>query len=242
MNALAYTRFEILRTVRNRSFFIFSLIFPLILYFTIAGGNRHARIAGIAFPLYYMTGMISFGTMSAVIGGGSRIALERQVGWTRQLRITPLSTLDYLRTKLVTSYLMAAISLILIALAAVSYGVSLSAGHWLLMAGLVFVGLIPFAVLGIMVGNLVNPDTMGPGIGGLTSLFAILGGSFGPLANSGVLHQIAELVPSYWIVQAGATALGGNSWPLKGWIVIAVWTAVLARGAVFAYRRSGGRA
>ena len=33
----AYLRFEILRTVRNRRFFFFSLGFPLILYFLVAG-------------------------------------------------------------------------------------------------------------------------------------------------------------------------------------------------------------
>jgi ABC-2 type transport system permease protein len=242
MSALTYTRYEVLRTVRNRSFFVFSLVFPLILYYLIVPPNRHQRIDGISFPLYYMTGMISFGTLSAVIAGGSRIALERQVGWTRQMRITPLSTAAYLRAKLVTSYMMALISLVLISLAGVSLGVRLSVGHWLLVAGLVLIGLIPFAVLGIVMGNLIRADAMGPGIGGLTSLFAILGGSFGPLASSGVLHQIAELIPSYWITQAGGTALGGSAWPLKGWIVVAIWTAVLARAAVFAIGRSGARA
>ena len=32
----AYLRFELLRTFRNRRFFIFSLGFPLVLYFLIA--------------------------------------------------------------------------------------------------------------------------------------------------------------------------------------------------------------
>ena len=38
--AATYTRYELLRTFRNRRFFIFSLVFPLILYFLIAGPNR----------------------------------------------------------------------------------------------------------------------------------------------------------------------------------------------------------
>ena len=32
MSALAYTRYELLRTFRNRRFFLFSLGFPLVLY------------------------------------------------------------------------------------------------------------------------------------------------------------------------------------------------------------------
>ena len=38
---VAYTRYELLRTFRNRRFFLFSLGFPLVLYFLIAGPNRH---------------------------------------------------------------------------------------------------------------------------------------------------------------------------------------------------------
>jgi ABC-2 type transport system permease protein len=242
MSTLTYTRYEVVRTVRNRYFFIFSLIFPLILFFTIAGSNRHTRIDGIGFPLYYMTGMIAFGTLAGVIAGGSRIALERSVGWTRQMRITPLTVPSYFRAKLTTGYLMAAISIVLISFAGVSLGVSLDARQWLTMAGLVLVALIPFAVLGILMGHLLTVDSMGPAMGGLTSLFSLLGGAFGPLATSGMLHSIVELLPSYWLVQAGKTALVGGGWPAKGWLVIAVWTVVLTRLAFVAYRRSSIRA
>jgi ABC-2 type transport system permease protein len=241
-SAVVYTRYEVLRTVRNRYFFVFSLIFPLILFFTIAGTNRHARVEGIGFPLYYMTGMIAFGTLAAVVAGGSRIALERSAGWTRQMRITPLPVRSYFAAKLVTSYLMAAISIILISLAGVSLGVHLGAGAWLVMAGLVLVGLVPFAVLGILLGQLLGVDSMGPAIGGITSLFSLLGGAFGPLATSGALYSITKLLPSFWVVQAGKTAVGGGDWPLEGWVVIAVWSAVLGRLAVMAYRRSSTRA
>jgi ABC-2 type transport system permease protein len=56
------------------------------------------------------------------------------------------------------------------------------------------------------------------------------------------LHSIVELLPSYWLVQAGKTALVGGGWPAKGWLVIAVWTVVLTRLAFVAYRRSSIRA
>ena len=67
MNALLYTRFELLRTLRNRRFFILSLGFPLVLFFLIAGPQRNDHNlagTGIYAPLYYMVGMVSFGTMS----------------------------------------------------------------------------------------------------------------------------------------------------------------------------------
>jgi ABC-2 type transport system permease protein len=242
VSSLTYTRYEMLRTLRNRRFFIFSLIFPLVLFYVIAGENRHAHADGISFPLYYMTGMIAFGTMSAVVAGGARIAVERTLGWARQMRITPLSVGAYFGAKLVTSYLMALISLVLISLAGLSLGVHLAAAHWAVLAGLVLVGIAPFAVLGILMGNLLSADSMGPALGGVVTLFALLGGSFGELFTSGVLHRVIEALPSYWLVQASAAALGGKGWPLQGWIVIAAWSAGLAVLAQLAYRRDTGRA
>ena len=96
----AYLRYELLRTVRNRRFFFFSLAFPLILYFLIAGPNRNEDDiggSGLSAPLYFMVGLAAFGTMNAMLGAGARIAGERSVGWNRQLRITPLPPRTYFR-------------------------------------------------------------------------------------------------------------------------------------------------
>jgi ABC-2 type transport system permease protein len=241
MSSLVYTRYELLRTFRNRRFFIFALIFPLILFYLVAGSNRHAHLDGISFPLYYMAGMMAFGSMSAVLAGGARIALERTAGWTRQVRISPLSMVAYLRAKLLSAYLMALLSVLLLSLAATTLGVHLNVGDWLLMVGLILLGLIPYAVMGIALGNLLTTDSMAPAQGGITALFSILGGSFGPIAKHGALHQISSLLPSYWITQASRTVLDGHVWAGKGFLVIAVWTAAMIRLAMVAYARSGAR-
>jgi ABC-2 type transport system permease protein len=54
MNSLVYTRFELLRAFRNVRFFVFSVVFPLIMFFLIAGPNRHEQLDGIPFATYYM--------------------------------------------------------------------------------------------------------------------------------------------------------------------------------------------
>jgi ABC-2 type transport system permease protein len=236
-----YLRFEILRTLRNRRFFIFSLVFPLILFLAIAGPHRDQQLFGIPFALYYMTGMAAWGTMVAVVSGGARIATERSIGWTRQMRVTPLSTRMYFGSKIASGYVMACLSIATLYAAGTAYGVRLSAAQWLTMTGLLLVGLIPFAVLGILLGHLLTPDSIGPAIGGATSLLALLGGAYGPLVTSGVLFTIVKFLPSYWLVQAGKTALGGGGWPAEAWIVIAVWTVVLARIATRVYQRDTAR-
>ena len=72
-----------------------------------------------------MTGLLAFGGMVAVLSGGARIAAERSVGWNRQLRLTPLTPRTYFRAKIVTSYLMAAIAIVLLYVAGITLGVRL---------------------------------------------------------------------------------------------------------------------
>jgi ABC-2 type transport system permease protein len=244
MNA-TYLRFEILRIFRNKQNFIFSLIFPLVLFYVIVGTNKNAPdISGVSFATYYMAGMIGFGALGAVMAGGARISLERDLGWNRQLRITPLTPRTYFRTKVITGYLTAAISIALIYAAGISLGVSMPIGKWLEMTGLILVGLIPFAALGIMLGHLLKGDAMGPAMGGGMSLFALLGGSWFPIGgDSGFMHELVRLIPSFWLVQAGKSSVPGvQPWTLEGWIVVAVWAALFTSGAIWAYRRDTKRA
>ena len=243
MSSLVYTRYELLRTLRNRRFLLLSLIFPLVLYFVVAGPRAHERVEGtsISWALYYMVGLASFGTMSAMLSSGARIATERQAGWNRQLRITPLPPAAYFRAKVLTGYMMALISLVVLYVAGASLGVSLTAVEWLELTALMLAGLVPFAAMGITLGHLLTPDSIGPAVGGGISLLALLGGTWFPLGHSGFLYHLAQYLPSYWLVQASHVALGGAPWPARGWVVIAVWTAVLARVAQRAYRRDTGR-
>ena len=172
------------------------------------------------------------------MSGAAIIAAERSSGWTRQMRITPLGTGAYFGAKVLNAYLRALLTIALMCLAGTLLGVRLSAGEWLTVIGLLLVGLVPFTVLGVLLGHLVGPDASAPAVGGIVTLFCLLGGVYGfQIAKSGAVFEVIKALPSYWLVQAGKTALGGGSWPTEGWIVIAVWTAVLTLVAVLVYRR-----
>jgi ABC-2 type transport system permease protein len=243
VSAVAYTRYELLRTVRERRLLLFGLGFPLILYFVIAIPNRHIKDfsgTGVSAALYYMVSLASFGTMMSMVSTGGRIAGERQVGWTRQLRITPLSPRAYLRAKVLTGYSMALLSLVLLYISGALLGVSLAASKWLEMTGLIVVGLIPFAALGIALGHMLTVDAIGPAIGGTVSLLALIGGTWFPV-TSGLLHDLGQFLPSYWLVQAGRVPLGGSAWGAKGWAVVLGWSLVLGVLAAWAYARDTGR-
>jgi ABC-2 type transport system permease protein len=241
VSSATYVRFEVLRALRNYRFFVFSLAFPLVLYVVVVSGNRDVKDfagTGLSFALYYMVGMVSWGSMTASIAGGARIAAERQVGWVRQLRVTPLRVPTYFGAKILSGYVVAVMSIVLLYVAGLSFGVRLPWESWLRMTFLLLVGLIPFVALGIWLGHVLTIDSMGPALGGASALFALLGGSWGPITGStGFLHDLIQWLPSYWLVQAGHSGFTGEWWPAKAWIVIAAWTFVLARLARRAYVR-----
>jgi ABC-2 type transport system permease protein len=241
-----YLKYELLRLVRNKRFFIFSLGFPLALFLVIAGSNKDQTVPlgsiHIKFPLYYMISMAGYGAMIAAIAAGARIAAERSVGWNRQLRLTPLSPRVYFRAKVLTAYLMCAASIALLYIAGLAYGVSIHPiDRWFGMTGLILVGLAPFIALGIVAGHLLTVESIGPALGGGTAFFGFLGGQWFPLPASGVLHHIGQAVPSYWLTQASRTGIGGNAWGALGWVVVIAWTAVATGLAVWVYRRDTGR-
>jgi hypothetical protein len=95
------------------------------------------------------------------------LASERTDGWTRQLRITPLTTSAYFRVKVLTGYAMAGLTIALLYGAGVSLGVSLPAERWLEMTGLILVALVPFAACLLRCATSWSPR--GPGVTALPS-------------------------------------------------------------------------
>lgn len=242
MTAVAYTGLELRRSLRNRRFFIFSLAVPLIflvIFGTSAGSDANFSGTGISAMAFYLGGMVSFSAMSAMIGGGARIASERVTGWNRQLRLTPLKASTYFSSKLLVSYTVVLLSIVLMTAVAIGFGASVEPLRWLEMLGLVVLASIPFAGLGIGVGHLVKPDSMGPILGSTVGLLAFLGGTWYP--PTGALKTIGELLPSWWIAAGGHVASGGESWPVEGWIVVAAWSVAAVAFALWAYRRDTKR-
>jgi ABC-2 type transport system permease protein len=244
MRTATYTRYELLRTIRNRRVIIFTLAFPVVLFLAIAAPNRNVTDfsgTGISMPLYFMVGLAAFATMNAMLAAGSRIAADRAAGWNRQLRVSPLSPSSYIGTKVLTGYLLAGLSILVLYACGVALGVRLPAGRWLAMTGLLLVGLIPFAALGIALGHLLSSDSVGPAVGGLVGVLALLGGSWFPISGHGFLHDLAQALPSYWLVQASHIANGGSAWGGLGWGVVLGWSVVLTALAARAYRRDTKR-
>jgi len=112
---------------------------------------------------------------------------------------------------------------------------------WTIVPVLILIGLIPFAGLGIFMGHMLSTDSIGPAMGGTTAFLSLLGGVWFPITSSSALHDLAEALPSYWLVQASHVALGGRGWDGTGWLVVAAWAVAMALLAARAYQRDTAR-
>jgi len=227
---------------RNTRFLVLTVALPLllfVLYSNIYQGQDAG--GGLSVVAYLMVSMASFGCIGAAINTGARIAIERQTGWNRQLRLSALPAHSYLAAKAAVSMLVTLPALVLVFIAGATIGgVSLGAGQWWETGLAVWLGLIPFAVLGLVIGFAGTVDAVQP-ISMVTYLgLSILGGLWFPVeAFPAFLQDVAKMTPSYWLAELGRSVLVGSGVPLTAVLVLAGWTAVLTAWGAFAYSRSG---
>jgi ABC-2 type transport system permease protein len=145
--------------------------------------------------------------------------------------------------KAVVSMLVTLPALLLVFLAGATIGgVQLSAAQWLETGVAVWLGLIPFAVLGLVIGFAGTVDTVQP-ISMITYLgLSILGGLWFPVDQFPTfLQDVAKVTPSYGLGELGRTVLAGQGVPMTAVAVLAAWTVVLSLVGIWSYRRSGAK-
>jgi hypothetical protein len=67
------------------------------------------------------------------------------------------------------------------------------------------------------------------------------GGSWFPISGHGFLHDLAQALPSYWLVRASYVGLGQGGRGMHGWLVMALWTVAIIAFASRAYQHDTGR-
>ena len=87
---------------RNLRFLVLTVALPLLLFLLYANLYQGQDAGGgLSVVAYLMVSMASFGCIGAAINTGARVAIERQTGWNRQLRLTALPASSYLIAKAV---------------------------------------------------------------------------------------------------------------------------------------------
>jgi ABC-2 type transport system permease protein len=241
---LTYLRLEIVRLIRNKRVLIFSGLMPSILLLIFGSLYQGDDLNGASAAAYLMVSMGLFGSMSAAIGSGGTIAVERGLGWNRQLRLTPLTPNGYVLSKVVLALVMALPPLLVTyAVGAIALHVRLSATTWLLIAGGSWLGALPFAALGLVVGYLAKPDSVQQVSALLYMLLAAFGGIWVPIEQMPkVMHRIAEWTPAYWVGQLARSPLFHQSLDWRAIGAVLAWTAVLAIIGLRRFRADTARA
>jgi ABC-2 type transport system permease protein len=242
----AYLGLEAKRALRNPRFLMFTMIFPVVIFLIDVAAFGNGLVPGsrtVTFAPYIMVSMAAFGAFMAAMNTGARTAVERAAGWQRQLRLTPLRPTGYLVAKAAVGTLVALPPIVLVVLVGIVVEhVHLSAGSWVQVVLGVWVASVPFAVLGLLVGQLATSETMQVFTSGLMIVLGFLGGILIPVTVfPNWMQHVAQVLPSYWLADVGHSALLGNTDIGRAITWLAGWTVVLAFAVVRRYQRDSAR-
>ncbi|MFF9406881.1 ABC transporter permease [Streptomyces anandii] len=236
-------KLELARALRNRKFLFFSVLYPSILFLIIAGkSDSTTKVdgSGLTLPTYMMVSMASFGALTAVLMGNSeRIAKERESGWVRQLRLTPLPGRGYVLAKTASAAVVSLPSIVVVfVVAAAVKHVRLDAWQWLALTGAIWAGSLVFAALGVAIGYLATGDAVRP----ITMIvyfgLSMLGGLWMPATSFPQwLQDIAKWLPTHAYAALGQAIEQSQAPHGKDIALLVAFFALFAGGAAWLYRK-----
>jgi ABC-2 type transport system permease protein len=238
----AYLTLELRRSLRDRRYLLLVVGWPVAAYllFSTVFGSAAERTEGLPPTIAIMIAMASFGAMGGVLmASGPRLAIDRQIGWLRQLRLTPISPARILGVRLATAMLLSLPAICLTFITAVVVkNVTLPLWEWPVLALLIAAGCLPFAAMGIVVGSIADGD----GAQGLTMILylvlAALGGLWMPVQIlPEPMQTIAKTLPSYHLAQLGWYVARGVAPAIGDGLVLLAWFAGAALLAIAVSRR-----
>jgi ABC-2 type transport system permease protein len=238
-------RLEVRRLLRNRRTMIFTLVMPVI-FFLIFGLNRSYanNSAGRGnVSAFIMISMALYGAVLSTASGGAMVSIERASGWSRQLRVTPLSAVAYIVIKMLTSLVLGLGAVVAVyVVGSVTHKASMPVHLWVVTALCVWIGSLLFAAFGLFIGYLLPSENVMQIIGFALMLFAFGGGLFIPLSQfSSTLQTMASFTPLFGLNQLVHYPLVGGALN-SSWVVnLAAWLAIFVSGAVWRFRRDSER-
>jgi ABC-2 type transport system permease protein len=233
------------RVLRNRRTLIFTVVVPTVFFliFGLNGAYANFRYGSGNVSAEVLISMALYGAVLATTSGGATVSLERAAGWTRTLRVTPLTSVAYVAVKMVTSLVLGALAV------AVVYVVGAFTGEprmplwvWLVAAIATWLGSLVFSAFGLFIGYLLPSENVMQLIGFALMLFSFGGGLFVPLSQfSPALRTMAELTPLWGLSQLVHYPLGGGAFRVTWVANVAVWLAVFSLGAAWRFARATER-
>ncbi|MBC2877241.1 ABC transporter permease [Streptomyces sp. TYQ1024] len=242
MMLFGYLRLELRRTVRDGGFLITSLAAPVVMYLLFSHmGSGHPTHAE---QVRTLAGMAGFGALGAVMTTSGGIAEDKKAGWLRQLRLTPLPAATVVVGRGVSAMFLALPPVLAVgSLAGVVNGVSLSAGEWAGLLGVLWLGIVPVAMLALGCGYLIE-GAKAHSVG-LASylLLAVVGGLLIDTRDlPHWLSRVSGATPVNRYKEIASDLALGHTPTLTALAVLLAWSAGLTAFAVLGYRRGGATA
>jgi len=243
-----YVRLDIRRVLRNRRAMIFTLVMPTLMYVVFGAAQHYGddKIGSANTSAYVMIHMAIYGAILATATNGASVALEQQAGWTRTLRLTPLSSGSYVLTKVLVALTIAAMPVILLSIVGAASGAEAPTGDWVAAVLLGWLGSAVFAAFGLAVGSALKAEAAMQVLGGALTLLAFAGNVFVPM--SGHMLTFAQFTPMYGVnalatypITGGATVHGDHVSLLIIIANVVVWAAIMVAAAMYFFRRGTER-
>jgi ABC-2 type transport system permease protein len=239
---------EVRRLLRNRRTFFFALLAPSIFFLLFGLNSAYANLkagpgSSSNTSAFILVSMALYGAVLATTSGGAMVSIERAAGWSRQLRLTPLSPAAYITIKVLTAMVLGAGSVLVVFVVAAATGKpSMPLGIWIVSAVCVWIGSIVFAAFGLLVGYLLPTENVMQLMGIVLVLLSFAGGLFIPLSQfPHTIGVIAEFTPLYGLNQLVHAPMLGNSVHIA-WVANAVvWLIIFAGGAMLRFRKDTAR-
>ena len=238
---LTFLGLEIRRILRNRRTVVFMVIMPVVLFLAFGRASGTVQGMSVTVKAYEMVSLALYGTMIACTSGGSMVAVERALGWSRQLRLTPLRPMAYIAIKILTALFLGIVPVILLFAIGKFTGVKLPLHVWLLSGLAIWLGSLVFAALGLFVGYLMPSENVMQILGPILGILSIFGGVFFPVSLMGsTIETIAKFTPVYGVAELARAPLGaGFEWTSV--LNIIAWAAIFAVGSALVFRRDTKR-
>lgn len=245
--SIAYLGLESVRQLKNVRSLVFTFAVPLVMLLLFGGiygaSGAFDKVTGLPWIIVTTVQMAGYGGMMAALGQAFTIVTERSVGWNRQLRLTPLSGMGYLLSKVVAALIVALASIVtLIVVSVIVFHSSLSFQAWVMVALGLWLGVIPFAFIAVLIGQFAKPQFAQPLFMVIFFGMAILGGLWVPLSVLPTwMTNIAQVVPSYWLNRLGQMGAQLSGDVFEPALVLLGWTLALGALIVWRYRRDAAR-
>lgn len=233
-------RIELIRILRNKRSMFFTIALPVIFFFMFRAESFASGSGNSA--AWTMVSLGLYGAFVANAGTAAGVAVERAQGWSRQLRLTPLSATSYILAKVIVSSTIAVTPLVIMYALGLSFGATAPAGDLVLAFAVSWVGSMLMAAFGLLVGFMMPSENVMQLMGLATTFLAFAGGIFfpQPIFSHG-FDLFARWTPMYGVTAMAHAGFTGWTGSWMWFANIAGWAVLLGGGAVFMFRRDTAR-